>query len=80
MKAQNLGKRVISIYDDNRAFVSFDRKYLFFASDRVDPEFPDGVISLGKLKQIAHVHANSYEHLYWVNAKIIEELKPEELK
>jgi len=33
---------------------------------------------LSDLKQFMHVPADGQEHIYWVDAKIIEELKPDE--
>jgi len=77
MKAQNLGKSVNSIYEDARPFVSFDGKYLFFASDRINPELPDEPISLKELQQLTNVPANGNQHIYWVDAKVIDELRPE---
>jgi Tol biopolymer transport system component len=38
MKAQNLGERVNTLRDERRPFVSFDGKYLFFASDKGNPD------------------------------------------
>jgi hypothetical protein len=78
-KAQNLGDGVNTLYGERRPFLSFDGKYLFFASDRVNPELPDAPITLKQLQQLTHVPANGYQHIYWVNAKVIERLKPENL-
>jgi len=80
MKPQNLGAGVNSQYDERRPFLSFDGKYLFFASDRINPEKPDGAITITQLRKLTDVPANSYQHTYWVDAKIIVELKPDELK
>ena len=80
-KAKNMGKRINTRYRDKRPFVSFDGKYLFFASDRIkNPERPKKAMNLTELKQLLHVPANGWEHIYWVDAKVIEELKPKELK
>ena len=51
----------------------------FFASDRVNPELPDVPITLKQLQQLTHVPADGYQHIYWVDAKVIERLKPENL-
>jgi hypothetical protein len=80
MKVQNLGEGVNTVYGERRPFVSFDGKYLFFSSDRINPELPEEPISLKKLQQLTNVHANGYQHIYWVDAKIIEELKLKSLK
>ncbi|MFC1726558.1 TolB family protein [candidate division KSB1 bacterium] len=81
MKPLNLGERVNSTYDERRPFVSFDRKYLFFASDRIEnTELQDNPLTLKELKQLTNVPAKRRQHIYWVDAKVIEELKPDELK
>jgi Tol biopolymer transport system component len=80
MKVQNLGEGVNTVYGERRPFVSFDGKYLFFSSDRINPELPDRPISLKELQQLTNVHANGYQNIYWVDAKLIEELKPNKLK
>jgi len=79
-KPQKFGDGVNSQYDERRPFVSYDGKYLFFDSDRINPEKPDGAITITQLQKLTNVPANSYQHTYWVDAKIIEELKPDELK
>ena len=79
-KPQNLGHKVNSEYVERRPFVSFDGKYLFFASNRVNPELPTEPVTLKKIQQLVMAPANSYQHIYWVDAKIIEELKPDELQ
>ena len=75
-KVQNLGEGVNTIYAERRPFVSFDRKYLFFSSDRVSPELPDAPITLQQLQRLTDVPANGYQHIYWVDAKIIDKLNP----
>lgn len=79
-KVQNLGEGVNTVYGERRPFVSFDGKYLFFSSDRINPGLPDEPISLKELQQLTNVHANGYQHIYWVDATVIEKLKPKELK
>ncbi len=77
---QNLGPEINSVYRDKRAFVSFDGKYLFFVSNRINPEIPDGPLTLKQVQRLTNVPANSFQHIYWVDAKFIEDLKPEHLK
>lgn len=80
-KAKNMGSPINTKYRDKRAFVSFDGKYLFFASSRIETkEFPKDAMNLTELKQILDVSTDGCEHIYWVDAKIIEELKPDKLK
>ena len=69
MKPQNLGEGINSPYDERRAFLTNDRKYLFFASARINPERPDHPLTITELRQLADVPANSHQHIYWVNAK-----------
>ena len=66
-EARNLGPKINSEAKDRFPCVSPDGKYLFFNSNRV---------SELNAKPIADGPGN----IYWVDAKIIEELKPEELK
>ncbi len=80
IKAQTMGESVNTIYDERRAFVSFDGKYLFFTSNRLNPELPDEALTLKKVQQLANIPENGYQRIYWVDAKIIEELKPKYLK
>ena len=80
-KAKNMGKGINTRYRDKRAFVSFDGKYLFFASSRIETnEFPKEVMNLTELKRFMDIAADGCERIYWVDAKVIEALKPEELK
>ena len=62
----------------NSAYVSPDGKYLFFSSSRKDPsllQVTSGIplSSIIKSKSIPGTGASA---IYWVNAKIIEELRP----
>ena len=80
-KAKNMGPDINTKYREKRPFVSFDEKYLFFASNRIETkEFPEDAMNLTELKQLLDSPTDGREHIYWVDAKIIEELKPEELK
>ena len=77
MPAQNLGPRVNTVYHDWRPFVSFDGRYLFFSSNRIaDPDFPSEPVSLTQLQALTDVPADGYQHIYWVDARVIEEIKP----
>jgi len=81
MEAQNMGKFINTEYRDKRAFVSFDGKYLFFSSNRIqNSELPNDAMTLKELQQLMQLPANGNEHIYWVDAKVIEELKPDHLK
>lgn len=80
-KAKNMGPGVNTKYRDKRAFVSFDGKYLFFASSRIETkEFPKDAMNLTELKKLLNGPTDGCEHIYWVDAKVIDELKPDHLK
>lgn len=66
-EARNLGPKINSEAKDRFPCVSPDGKYLFFNSNRVS-------------KLNAKPIADGPGNIYWVDAKIIEELKPKELK
>ncbi len=76
MEPQNLGEGINSPYDERRAFLTFDQKYLFFVSDRINPERPDRPLTITELQKLTNVRQNGYQHLYWVDAKIISKLRP----
>ena len=51
-KAKNMGTGINTKYRDKRAFVSFDGKYLFFASSRIETkEFPKLVFALTRISK-----------------------------
>ncbi len=75
-KAQSLGSLVNTPYHDWRPFVSFDGKYLFFSSNRVDsPELGDQPVTLGEVRESVDVPADGNQHLYWVDARVIDEAR-----
>ncbi|MCK5148630.1 PD40 domain-containing protein [bacterium] len=81
MRPQNMGEKINTLHDERRPFVSFDGKYLFFASNRIEkPNLPTTRLNLEDLKQLTNVPADSKQHIFWVDAKIIEDLKPVNLK
>jgi len=66
----------------NSAFVSPDGKYLFFSSSRKDTtlmKITSGT-TLSNIIRTKSIPGNGASAIYWVDAKIIEELKPETLK
>ncbi len=74
-KPRKLGDGVNTGYDERRPHISFDGKYMFFASDRINPEMPDRPMTITQLQRSALVRANSQQHLYWVDAKVIDEMR-----
>ncbi len=76
-EAQNLGETINCATNDTRPFVSFDGKYLFFASDRtMISELPKKIMSYQEVQDLLTGSSNGMQHLYWVDAKIIESLRP----
>jgi WD40-like Beta Propeller Repeat len=64
------------------AYISPDGQYLFFSSSRKDPTKPE-IISGTTLRTIINSKSEpgyGSSAIYWVDAKIIEELRPKELK
>jgi hypothetical protein len=61
----------------NSAFVSPDGKYLFFNSSRKDPSKlqPKSGTALRKIVESKALPGNGSSAIYWVSAKIIEELR-----
>lgn len=79
-KPVNLGETINSSWSDFGPYVSPDGKYLFFSSYRTfNPEDFKGK-SYTELMKLYRSPKNGYATLYWVDAKVIEELKPKELK
>lgn len=80
-KAINMGKRVNSPGRDYGPYVTFDGRYIFFQSNRMDSSITSKLsaktISYRELKNLQNSPGNGAFDIYWIDAKIIEELKPE---
>jgi len=78
----NMGEGINTMHRDKRAFVSFNGKYLFFSSNRIgESKLPGETMTLTDLKQLMHKSpVNGYENIFWVSAKVIDDLKPDHLK
>ena len=75
-RAKSLGAKVNSPYHDWRPFVSGDGKYLFFSSNRIESREPiEGGTTLGELQDLVNAPANGFQHLYWIDAGVIEEAR-----
>ncbi|MBU1012774.1 MAG: hypothetical protein KKG99_07200 [Bacteroidetes bacterium] len=75
MKPINLGDNINSKYDERRAFLSYDRKYLFFVSDRISADKTNSPLTITDIKQLVDLPANGNRHIYWVDASFIEDLR-----
>ena len=79
--AVNLGPTINEGYNERYPYVSPDGKYLFFLSDKLTSRLDKKKdFSFNELEEIYNNPGNGYCDIYWVSAKIIEDLKPENLK
>jgi len=80
-QAINMGKKINTENAGMHGFVSPDNKYLFFTSSR-NPYFPhpDHNLTYDEIVKIFNSPLNGSYNIYWVSTKIIEDLKPDELK
>jgi hypothetical protein len=73
----NMGDKINSSFHDVAPYVSPDGKYLFFCSFRPNPRPTGGKrLTLGEIQEILDGPGNGRGDVYWVSAKIIDELKP----
>ena len=75
-KAVNLGPQVNSKYNDRFPGISPDGKYLFFLSDKVNPLLKEKKkFGYEELKDLYNRPGNGYCDIYWVDAKVIEDIR-----
>lgn len=79
-KPVNIGASVNASGYPISPMVSPDGKYLFFATNSTKDSFTYSGKSYGELIKLFKSHLNGYGTLWWVDVKIIEELKPINLK
>ena len=60
-------------------YVSPDGKYFFFATNKMDDTLipPQGDMTLGMIQDIYSSAQNGNADIYWIDAGVIEDLKPE---
>jgi Tol biopolymer transport system component len=80
--ASSLGKAINTEYSESRPYVSPDGRYLFFCSNRVNPHVEAHEKSLTYVDFQSRITGpgNGNQDIYWVDAKIIYDLRPKELK
>jgi len=79
-KAKNMGEKINSAGIDLCPSVSPDGKYLFFSSNRNNHKsYSEMPLTYEKKIEILSSPGNGSSDIYWVDAKVIEELKPKEL-
>jgi len=78
---KNMGPNVNSVANEHCPIVSPDGKYLFFSSGRSrHSDYSQQAITYNEKVRIMNTCGNGWnEDIYWMDAKIIEELKPKEL-
>ena len=76
----NMGDKINSRFHEAAPYVSPDGQYLFFCSFRPNP-LPYGKrrLTYMEIKELLDGPGNGRGDIYWVSAKIIEELKPKGL-
>lgn len=80
-KAKNMGDKINSPAIDQAAIVTSDEKYLFFSSKRVKSYYnKDQNFSYQTIIDALNKPQNGSSDVYWISAKLIEELKPKERK
>jgi len=82
IKPVNMGANVNASYSgEGCPMVSPDGKYLFFSGMKINyRKFTDKPVSYKNKMRILNNPGNGSEDIFWVDAKIIEDLKPKELK
>ncbi len=79
-KPVNLGEVINSSGYPIQPMISPDEKYLFFSTNTTRQPFSYSGRSYTELIDQFQSHLNGYGTIFWVDAKIIEGLKPEDLK
>ena len=81
-KAKNLGEPINTEAYDMRPYITHDGKYLFFSSTRSIPKVSaeDKNLSYDEFMRKITGPGNGSQDIYWVDARIIDKLKPKELK
>lgn len=76
-QARTLGESVNSVAKDLLPTVSPDGKYLFFTSERrVNQSVRNRPVTYDEKIRILDSPGNGYGDIYWVDARVIEELRP----
>ncbi len=80
-KSENMGSQINTVYREVDPNVSPDGKYIFFRSNRrIHKSYSEMPLTYGEIKEILDSPGNGEADIYWVDAKVIGNLKPEELK
>ena len=80
-RPQNLGKEINTAAEEVCPVLSHDGKYLFFSSNRKQNDtYPAIPLTLERIERALANPGNGSYDIYWVDAAVIDNLKPEELQ
>ena len=80
-QAKNMGDTINTAGSEYCAMITPDGKYLFFTGARRDDrQIPEKPLIYKDFIKIHNTHKNGSSNIYWVDAKVIEDLKPKEFK
>jgi len=80
-EAKNMGDKINTSGSEYCAMITPDGKYLFFTGARRKGRLiPEKPLTYKDFRIIHNTHKNGFSNIYWVDAKIIEKLKPEDIK
>ncbi len=78
---ENLGEKINTAAEEVCPIVSPDGKHLFFSSNRrLNDEYPANPFKLDQIEKELANPGNGSHDIYWIDAVVIHDLKPEELK
>lgn len=78
-QAKNMGPKINTEYREVDPVVSFDGKYLFFRSNRrTGRPHSDIPVTYSDIIQMTDSPGNGWGDIYWVDAGVIEELRPDD--
>ncbi len=79
--AKNMGNIINSKNQEVHPSISLDGKYLFFCSNRYQlPKYSEAQLSYKEKIEILNDPHNGNENIYWMDAEIIDKLKPKGIK
>ena len=80
-RAKNMGEKINTSASEVYPFVTADGKYFFFSSSRtIHRKYSQTPLTYKDKIRILNSPGNGNADIYWVDVKIIEELKPDEFK
>ena len=80
-KSKNMGSPINTLYREVDPFVSPDGKYIFFRSNRkIDKSYSETALSYDEFIRILDGPGNGEGDIYWVDAKIVDDMNPSRRK